>query len=193
MPDFGINAAPSNQPLGPSGGIAMGGVGGGFGADADDYAPSRAPGQAGDKVEPTNEEVLGDAFGLASLELAMPEIDPNRYEVFRFITPLGQTELTGWAVSREWTRTGSHLGLTAMVVLLAWLAVSLVLGGAGRWILSPAGETAIIMAGLVMLVFGLLPVAGFLMMVIGLVRKLARAVRRWFAGRKPPVEAEVVV
>lgn len=194
MPDLGINAAPNNQPLGPSGGIGMGGLGGGFGANANVAGTLRKPqGQGGETSIAANEEMLGDAFGLASLELAMPEIDPNRYEVFRFTTPLGQTELTGWAVSREWTRTGSHLGLTAIVVLLAWLAISLVLGGAGRWILSPAGETAMILAGLVMLVFGLLPVAGFLMMVIGLVRKLARAIRRWFAGRNPPVKAEVVV
>ena len=194
MPDLGINAAPSNQPLGPAGPAAMGGVGGGFEADADRAEVLRKGQGQGDETSITaTDEMLGDAFGLASLDLAMPEIDPNRYEVFRFTTPLGQTELTGWAVSREWTRTASHLGLTAMVVLLAWLVISVVLGGAGRWILSPTGETAMILAGLVMLVFGLLPVAGFLMMVVGFVRKIARIIRQWFARRNPPVQAKVVV
>ena len=189
MADFGINAAPSNQPLGPPGGMPMGGGVGGFGRDV-----AKEPATESEEASVlTVSHATGDALGLASLELAMPEIDPNRYEVFRFITPLGQTELTGWAVSREWTRTGSHLGLTAMVALLAWLAISLVLGGAGRWIVSPAGETAMIVAGLVMLIFGLLPVAGVLMMVVGSVRKLARAIRRWYSGRNAPVEAEVVM
>lgn len=198
LSDFGIEAAPQTSPSNRPGGMPLGrfggGVGGGVASNVENgVALGSLQVQAGETMVTTNEEAFGDVLGLASLELAMPEIDPNRYEVFRFTTPLGQTELTGWAVSREWTRTGSHLGLTAMVVLLAWLAISLVLGGAGRWILSPAGETAMIVAGLVMLFFGLLPVAGFLMMVIGLVRKIARAIRRWFAGRKPPVEAEVVV
>ncbi len=137
--------------------------------------------------------------GLASLELQLPEHDDDFYQVYRFTTPRGEVEITAWAVSENLlTRLLRLAGVVAALVVLACF-VRLARAGWFAWLGGPGGSTLLICAGLLGLLLGILPAAGLVVLVAGIVIKIRRAVTRSAnraaarsVGTARPITAEVV-
>jgi hypothetical protein len=119
------------------------------------------------------------ASGLTSLDVEMPQTG----SLYRFTAPRGDATITVRAVSNQSISMAKRLGLTAVVVLLAWA-----LWRFGWPLLERAAahqKTGLVLAivGLLSLLTGVLPLAGAVLLVIGLVLR--------FQGRerKQPVTA----
>jgi autotransporter-associated beta strand protein len=122
--------------------------------------------------------VLGDVgptapAGLASLDFELPT-DNNLYELFRFTTPRGDAELSARTVSNSTlVRLELLLGFVA-AGLAVWAAFALIRRGALRGFCHPLGAVVLIVAGLVSLISNVLPYAGLLALLAGIVLLIAR-------------------
>jgi hypothetical protein len=138
---------------------------------ADTPAPSRSIGGtgAGYFAAPSV------ATGLASLRAELPAV---RGEAFYFTTPRGEVDITARAVANDSVAWLEHLG-----TVLAVLIVGLVIYRWGRrWrfeaLLRPTLPTLVIVLGLASIVTGVLPVAGLLATIVGVVTWVVLARRQ---------------
>jgi hypothetical protein len=186
---------PPGQSMAPGGGPASGsggGMGGGFfggaqgGADLRYAAPGLrlSNGQAADPfAAPTTGSatasttpaapvaITGDVYenvaaGLASLDFRLPE----RGSVYSFTTPRGQIEITARPVAH--TLIGRLIGLAALaaVVLIIWAASRQpAREGYARLFSTVASGVLLAIVGLASLIIGVFPVAGLVLVVIGIV------------------------
>jgi autotransporter-associated beta strand protein len=168
----------------------------GAGGPAPSVTIAGAAGQAPAAPAPPGPAVAGPAqprppvTGLASLELQMPTCD-DIYEVYRFTTPRGEVELSGWAASRALASRLARLAATAVVLLLVLAAVQAVRRGRLDWLGSGPGSTLLIALGLLAVVLGFFPIAGLAAFLAGIVIKIRRALARRAAAPQPtPVQAE---
>jgi hypothetical protein len=114
------------------------------------------------------------ATGLTSLGVDLPPDDGDRWESYRFTTPRGEVEVSGWTTSRQvldaLKRIGLAAGLLAIVVLLRRFF-------SGRR-LSPqsvrAWSTVMIIIGTLGILMGVLPLAALVLLLVGIVVKLKR-------------------
>ncbi len=207
---------PSRRPLPSISGTESGGIVG-FGASGAQRAPASqteaAPGAvmtqptngpAGQPAAPalpqtpasgrpmdadTSELAAGDvAGGLASLELPLPEADPDFYEVFRFTTARGEVELVAQGTSRKMLDKLGQLGVILLVVVVVLAVVQLARHGGLSWLKSRSGSTTLVVLGLLALLIGVLPIAGSVALIVGLALKLPRRQ----TSEKEIVTAEVV-
>jgi autotransporter-associated beta strand protein len=119
--------------------------------------------------------------GLASLDFELPT-DPKLYEVYRFTTPRGEAELTARNISaRDVSRLSSLAGI-AVACLLLWVTFVLIRRGILGWFRHPLGAALLLLAGLAMLFNGVMPVialaaivAGFVLLIIGMVERVRRS------------------
>ena len=155
-------------------------------ADGDQSSGGR---KGGGQAAPPPPKAPPPATGLASLDVAMPEVDPNFYDVYRFTTPLGQTELTGWAVSQKLVGSLANLGIVAVVLLLGWAAVSVARRARFAWLSTGRGAALLIAGGLLMVVTGVFPVAGLAALIGGLMLGVRALLARRAATPPTPVEA----
>ena len=101
--------------------------------------------------------------GLASLDFELPA-DTNLYDLYRFTTPRGDAELTARTVSnRTVERLESLLGL-GIACLLVWGVCALIRRGVLAWFARPVGAVILLLAGLLLLCSGVLPVYALLLL-----------------------------
>ena len=108
---------------------------------------------------------------------AFPAFDASRWARYRFTTPRGDLSVTAYGVSRRGMDRLRHLG----VVLLTAIAGLLVLRAAGRLPGRASGRTVstgLVLAGVVSLLGGILPVAGGAVLAVGIVWKIVAAIGR---------------
>jgi autotransporter-associated beta strand protein len=111
--------------------------------------------------------------GLASLDFELPT-DNSLYELFRFTTPRGDAELSARTVSNSTlVRLELLLGIVA-AGLAVWAAFALIRRGVLRGFCHPLGAVVLIVAGLVSLIANVLPYAGLLALLAGIVLLIAR-------------------
>ena len=115
--------------------------------------------------------------GLASLDFELPT-DKELYQLYRFTTPRGEAELTARTVSTGALTKLLALAAIAVVCLLIWGAVCLVRKGAVGWFGHPVGAALLLLAGLVMICAGLLPVVAIFAVLCGIVLLIVSLVRR---------------
>jgi hypothetical protein len=115
------------------------------------------------------------ASGLASLDVELPGDDGRRWTTYRFTTPRGKAEVRAWSLSQSVLE-----GLLRVAVAVGVLAVAYVVRrafggqrsggvGRGRW------GTALIVAGALGLLIGVLPLAAFVVLIYGIVLRIRRA------------------
>jgi heme A synthase len=115
--------------------------------------------------------ITGDVYenvaaGLASLDFRLPE----RGRVYSFTTPRGQIEITARPVAH--TLVGRLMGLAALaaVVLIVWAASRRPAREAYSHLFSTVASGVLLaIVGLLSLITGVFPVAGLVLMVIGIV------------------------
>ncbi len=110
--------------------------------------------------------------GLASLDVDFP----TRGQAFFFTTPRGDVEITAHAVQADTVESFEHAGLV-LAVLIVLIAGRVVATRGGWRVLSPAGPGLLIVLGLASLVTGVLPIAGIVVCIVGLVLRSRRAAR----------------
>ncbi len=119
--------------------------------------------------------------GLVSLDVDLPAFDASRWQRVRFTTPRGDVRLDGWAASRSMVE-----GLERLGVVVASVAVVLLVRAVARRARTRALHgllsTALIVLGALGVLFGVLPVAGLLALLAGIVWKIARVVGRRIGG-----------
>jgi autotransporter-associated beta strand protein len=152
-----------------AGGQAAGG--GGFGERGENAA--RTSGQPGGSVPAA-------PAGLVSLDFELPT-DTNLYQVYRFTTPRGEAELTARNISTSAVSRLHSLVAIALVFLLLWIVFALIRRGALGLFRHPLGATLLLIAGLVTLFSGLMPVialaaliAGFVLLIVSMVERARR-------------------
>jgi len=126
--------------------------------------------------------------GLASLQLQLPQRDDKTYDVYRFVTPLGETEIVGRAVRGRLLVSVLWLVLVLALVAVVLLAARAARRGAFYWLLRPAGTWTMIGVGAAAVLSGVLPIAGIALVALGVVLK----VRRYLTTRERPVEAILI-
>ena len=146
--------------------MASGGMGGGL------YAPPAGPGgaPANPNAAPMPPAPVVDftevAAGLASLDVALPE----RGRVYSFITPRGELEITARSIS--FITISRLIGLAGVLIAIV-LVWALAREKSRRiWIVmfgSFAFGIGLIILGLVSVLFGLFPIAGLALLVVGVV------------------------
>ena len=118
--------------------------------------------------------------GLASLDFDLP----LRGTVYHFTTPRGEVEADRSGrldrVAGPPGRAGGHRRLA----LLVWFVVGRVRGGGFAWLRRPFGATLLIILGFLMLISGVLPIAGLVLLLVGLGLVIARLVQRSRADAK---------
>ncbi len=114
--------------------------------------------------------------GLASVDVQMPDedpnYDPNYYETFRFTTTSAKVEIVGRAASGD---TLSDLGYLAVVLTmlgLGGLCVRFFRNGRFAWMKTRAGSTGLICVGLILLCLLVLVGVGLAMVIGGLAVKI---------------------
>jgi hypothetical protein len=114
--------------------------------------------------------------GLASLDVEIPA----RGTVYRFTTPRGEMEIRARAMSRPLLANLELLGITALVVVAIWGIYGIVRREGFMDTYGRTLSTATIIAGLMSVVSGILPVAGLVVTMGGVVWKVhvARSWRR---------------
>ena len=131
----------------------------------------------------TAEPVAGT--GLASLDVNLPAFDPNRWARYRFTTPLGEARVTARSISESALAGVKRFGLVVTSLLLLFLARRLVIGVrimqgdvTGSAVMHHLPNILIIF-GVIDLLAGILPVAAFWALVIGIGMKIRRRYLRW--------------
>lgn len=105
------------------------------------------------------------ATGLASLDLEFPGEDPARWTTIRLATPRGDMQVTGRAVSRSLVLTLERLGSCLLVAVgLALLALLVVRIGQGFRRRRRLPLKALILLGLISMLFGILPALGLILL-----------------------------
>ncbi len=129
-----------------------------------------APATAGPAAPPP-------ATGLASLDVDLPE----RGTLLRFTAPGGDATITGRNVSNDLLRRLIDVGIVAAVLLAAWIVVGLVRrirghrrGAVVDGLARPLESWLLIAVGVLMLLGGVLPVAGLAAILAGCGLKLHR-------------------
>jgi hypothetical protein len=128
---------------------------------------------------------LGDrgdaATGLASLDVDLPGPDEKRWAAYQFSTPRGEIAITAMAVADEAIDAYQRGGLALALLVLAAVVRLLGRRRTGRPSRSRgAAGTALIITGVLCVFIGILPVAGILAVVVGIV--LRRIHRRQVAA-----------
>lgn len=95
--------------------------------------------------------------------------DKGHYEIHRFTTPRGEAELTARTISNATVAKLELLAGLAVASVLVWVALRLIRRGALAWFRRPLGATLLVVAGLASLCGGVLPVAGLIAIVSGIV------------------------
>ena len=113
--------------------------------------------------------------GLTSLGVELPPPDPSRWASYRFTTPRGDIEVEGWTASRRTADASRRLALAVAVLLLLALVRRIFAGvKLGEQALANA-STALIIACVLALLLGFLPVAALVLLAVGIVLKVTRA------------------
>ncbi len=151
----------------------LGAGGGGFGGGGQNA--THTPGQPGGGALPAA------PAGLASLDFELPT-NTDLYEVYRFTTPRGEAELTARNISTSAVSRLLSLVAIAAACVVLWIVFSLIRRGALGWFRHPLGAALLLLAGLLMLCDGLLPViavaaiiAGFWLFIAWMVARVRRS------------------
>jgi len=150
--------------------------------------PVPGGGEAGvrtDLIAPAGEVELPE--GLASLDVTLPE----RGCTYFFTTPGGEVEITARAASEKLIAGLVHLATLIVVLQLAWIVVRMGHRGRFDWLGGRSGSTFLIGLGVLLLFFGVFPVAGLLAIVAGILIKIRQAIARPKPAEKP-ILAEAV-
>jgi membrane-bound ClpP family serine protease len=98
-------------------------------------------------------------------------------QVYRFTTPLGEVEITAWAISKKLSDRLTDLpGILATLVLAA-VGIALVRRRFWNVLVGRRGSTHLIWIGLLMACFGIFAVVGVAAMVAGVTAKIVRMAR----------------
>ena len=123
--------------------------------------------------------------GLASLDFNLPQLDPNRWTTYRFTTPLGEARVTARSISKSGLAAIQRFLLVAASLLLLFVARMMAIGvknmrvdGADSKLMHHLPNILIIF-GVIDLLAGILPVAAFWVLVVGVFMKIRRAYKRW--------------
>ena len=116
--------------------------------------------------------------GLASLEVNLPGNNESRWVSYQFTTPRGEVEIQaramGFGLLNALKRFGVLLGLIVVVLLLRAIFAGRDFSSEGRGVLA----TAMILVGVAGLLIGILPLAGFILLVAGIWMKIRAKVQR---------------
>jgi autotransporter-associated beta strand protein len=115
----------------------------------------------------------GPATGLASLDVELPRSG----QVYRFTTPLGEVEITAWAVSKKLSDRLTDLPFILATLVLAAVGIALVRRRFWNVLVGRRGSTHLIWIGLLMACFGIFAVVGVVAMVVGIMAKIVRMAR----------------
>jgi autotransporter-associated beta strand protein len=115
----------------------------------------------------------GPATGLASLDVQLPWSG----QVYRFTTPLGEVEITAWAISKELSDRLTDLPVILATLVLAAVGIALVRWRFWNVLVGRRGSTHLIWIGLLMACFGIFAVVGVAAMVAGVTAKIVRMAR----------------
>ncbi len=157
-----------------------------FAEAADRSLPVRAP------MEPPSEQeafarTLGlsvDAEGVLPVGLASLDFElPRRGQVFLFTTPGGRVEITARGLSGGQTEGLAHLAALVVAVLVLGGLVGFGRGGGFGYFAGRNGAALLVVAGLLGILFGVLPVAAAVLLVVGSAIALLRFVERRLASR----------
>ena len=122
-------------------------------------------------AEPADTDGLGDASGLASLDVKLPVHD-GFYRMYRFTTPRGEVEITARNASNLLMNVLFQVAAVAVIVVIAGCLLRLWRDGRFAWLAGAAGSTTLICVGLLSLLIGVLPIAGLAAAVAGAVVKV---------------------
>ena len=117
----------------------------------------------------------GTAGGEAGLPAGMASLDvqlPLRGRVYRFTTPRGDVEVTASAASRPLIEGLERLGGVAALVVVVLAARRLVRGRSFSIQTQSTISTVLVVLGVLGMLVGILPVAGLIMTVIGVIMKI---------------------
>jgi hypothetical protein len=110
----------------------------------------------------------GLPFGMASLDVQLP----LRGRVYRFTTPRGDVEVTASAASRPLIEGLERLGGVAALVVVVLAARRLARGRSFSIQTQSTISTVLIVLGILGMLVGILPVAGLIITVIGVIMKI---------------------
>ena len=144
---------------------------------------------AGGRVYPVADLVLplsttpAAPTGLASLDFQLPQ----RGQLYQFITPRGEVEITAQAVSSNMMTKLQRLAIALVAILAIGFALRLARQDGVGPLGGPGAITLMICLGVLSVLTGVLPIAGLVLFLSGLVLKIRRAAARSRAARVSPV------
>ncbi len=114
------------------------------------------------------------AAGLASLDFQLPE----RGRVYYFLTPRGEVSITAQAVSGDLLNKLIYLAVALAVIVVISAALRAAGGGHLAWLTGPRANVLMICLGALAMFTGILPLAGAVIFLIGLILPVRRATLR---------------
>ena len=114
--------------------------------------------------------------GLASLSIALPELDHAR--VYCFTTPRGEVEISAWTVSQKMLDRLAAAAVAVVGLLAAWLVLRVAGRASFAWLGSRWTPPLLIIVGFFAVLAGLFPVAGLAAVLVGTAIAVARFIRR---------------
>jgi hypothetical protein len=115
----------------------------------------------------------GRTLGLVSLDIELPQ----RGVEYRFTTPRGEVEITARAVSRNMLQTVQRLAICLLGAVVILSVYRLIRGRESALVSNRATSILLIVLGAVSLVGGVMPLAGLLILVIGIGLRIQQVVK----------------
>ena len=117
--------------------------------------------------------------GLASLDFELPEGG----QVYYFIAPRGQIEITANALSDGFLAKLGYLAAALAGILLLAGLLRVIRRGGMNWLSKPPAAVLMVCLGVLSMVFGVLPMAGAILFLLGVALLIHRA---WVRNRAKP-------
>ena len=111
---------------------------------------------------------MGRMLGLVSLDIELPQ----RGVEYRFTTPRGAVEITARAASMNMLQILQRLAMCGLACVVILILYRLIRGRASALFSSRATSIWLIVFGAVSLLGGVLPLAGLLVLLIGIVMRV---------------------
>jgi hypothetical protein len=132
-----------------------------------EQAEGESLGQAGRAFGGGGGMAMGTTLGLVSLDIELPQ----RGVEYRFTTPRGAVEITARAVSMNMLQILKRLGMCVIGAIVVLILYRLIGGREAAVISSSATSICLIVVGAASLLVGIMPLAGVVILVIGIVMR----------------------
>ena len=128
---------------------------------------------------------MGRTLGLVSLDIELPQ----RGVEYRFTTPRGAVEVTARAVSTNMLQILQRLGMCVLGAIAILILYRLIRGREAALISNSATSICLIVIGVASLLVGIMPLAGVVILVIGIVIRTQQHLKARRARRLAATEA----